>query len=56
VTLSVKELGATARADSRARRVVKARLTAEGRRLIAGVRPQHARAIAELARQLEPEE
>ena len=38
------------------RRVVKAQLTEEGRRVIAGVFPQHARAIAELARQLKPEE
>lgn len=38
------------------RRVVKARLTAEGRKLVDGVFPQHATAIAELVRHLEPGE
>jgi MarR family transcriptional regulator, 2-MHQ and catechol-resistance regulon repressor len=38
------------------RRVVRARLTAEGRQLVASVFPEHATAIAELARHLEPGE
>jgi MarR family 2-MHQ and catechol resistance regulon transcriptional repressor len=38
------------------RRVVRARLTAEGRNLVASVFPEHATAIADLARHLEPDE